>query len=384
MRHTVTATRLLVTGILLSLPVAAAARTWRVERDGTGDFSVIQTAVSTAAPGDTIRIGPGQFDEFTFRSSPSECACVHVDRTGLTFIGSGREQTTIGSSGYVGVTVCGFSIYPADYQTRIENLGTHGLVYGVRAEDSDVVVANCEFDGCTYNGIDATGESALVVESCDFRSNSVGIDIFDGPILHASNCGFTGPGFAAIRLHGGTGHVVRDCDVQDLAHGVMFGSARGLIAHCRLAGAGPMIEVANCEVVTILGNDVSAESYAARFASSTAEVRGNVFNGGTLGCIVASSARLDMHGNHILNGGALSLQAEWYHYDDLTRPFDLDLTGNYWGTDDPAQIAAWIDDYNDHPPSDMSHWIIVNFDPFSPHEVSTEPVSWGALKCLFR
>jgi len=42
----------------------ATAHTWRVERDGTGDFTDIQPAVEVAAPGDTIMIGPGRYNQF--------------------------------------------------------------------------------------------------------------------------------------------------------------------------------------------------------------------------------------------------------------------------------------------------------------------------------
>lgn len=44
------------------LASGAEARTWRVERDGSGDYTIIQDAVDAAASGDTIRIGPGRFD----------------------------------------------------------------------------------------------------------------------------------------------------------------------------------------------------------------------------------------------------------------------------------------------------------------------------------
>ncbi len=45
-------------------PVKTSAKTWYVEKDGSADFTVIQNAVDAAAAGDTIRIGPGRFEEF--------------------------------------------------------------------------------------------------------------------------------------------------------------------------------------------------------------------------------------------------------------------------------------------------------------------------------
>ena len=41
----------------------SAARTWYLEKDGSGDFAVIQEAVDAAASGDTLRIGPGRWYE---------------------------------------------------------------------------------------------------------------------------------------------------------------------------------------------------------------------------------------------------------------------------------------------------------------------------------
>ena len=39
------------------------AATWTVEKDGSGDFTVIQDAVNAASGGDTILIGPGRYAE---------------------------------------------------------------------------------------------------------------------------------------------------------------------------------------------------------------------------------------------------------------------------------------------------------------------------------
>jgi hypothetical protein len=85
----------------------------------------------------------------------------------------------------------------------------------------------------------------------------------------------------------------------------------------------------------------------------------------------------DFHGNHILSGGAYSVRL----YDYLALPDrTVDLTGNYWGTDDPAQIAAWIWDGNDDP----SIHGFVDFEPFTDGPIPTEESSWGAVKDLYR
>lgn len=82
-------------------------------------------------------------------------------------------------------------------------------------------------------------------------------------------------------------------------------------------------------------------------------------------------------------GGGRSVLARWQR-GNLQQPYDLDLTGNYWGTDSASQIATWIDDYNDHHPMENGAYVIVRYAPFEDQPVQTEQTSWGAVKSLFR
>jgi hypothetical protein len=84
-------------GVLL-LPSLSLAATWRVERDGSADFSMIQPAIDAAAAGDTILIGPGRFPEFEDVTCPGWTypVGVWVNKDDLTIIGAGSEQTIIG------------------------------------------------------------------------------------------------------------------------------------------------------------------------------------------------------------------------------------------------------------------------------------------------
>ena len=85
--------------VLLAVLMAsfADAATWHVEKDGSGDFIVIQDAIDTAAPGDTIQIGPGIYGEPHIVESGGQdhCVTMYVQTDSLTIIGSGPE-TVIG------------------------------------------------------------------------------------------------------------------------------------------------------------------------------------------------------------------------------------------------------------------------------------------------
>lgn len=78
----------------------------------------------------------------------------------------------------------------------------------------------------------------------------------------------------------------------------------------------------------------------------------------------------------------MSVRALWER-GSLTEPVVVDLTDNYWGTDDPAQIAAWIHDYNDYSPPNPGCWVVIDFEPFADQPVQTEQTTWGAVKSLF-
>lgn len=52
----------------------AQGATWTVEKDGTGDFGIIQDAILASAPGDTVLVGPGTY------------ADIHVDSEGMPVV----------------------------------------------------------------------------------------------------------------------------------------------------------------------------------------------------------------------------------------------------------------------------------------------------------
>lgn len=84
--------------LLSAVPLAAA--TWRVELNGSGDFTDIQPAVDAAAAGDTIRIGPGRFATFRPIELPGffDEVIVLVTKPNLTFIGAGKGVTRVGTT----------------------------------------------------------------------------------------------------------------------------------------------------------------------------------------------------------------------------------------------------------------------------------------------
>ena len=58
----------------------------------------------------------------------------------------------------------------------------------------------------------------------------------------------------------------------------------------------------------------------------------------------------------------------------------FDMTDNWWGTDNPDSIQAWIFDGNDDPTSGF----IIDWQPYKGEPVTTEKKSIGSLRSMFK
>ena len=87
-------------GLFLALvPGQGLARTITVMQDGTGDYSLLQPAADSAAPGDTLLIGQGRWTEvtpFAFNSGVPRDAHLVVRVDNLTLIGMDRDSVILG------------------------------------------------------------------------------------------------------------------------------------------------------------------------------------------------------------------------------------------------------------------------------------------------
>jgi len=97
------------------------------------------------------------------------------------------------------------------------------------------------------------------------------------------------------------------------------------------------------------------------------EIYDSVLVGGTRETI-ASTAEIFARNCHILNGGAWTVVGGTQVGDER-----IDLRHNWWGTSDPAQIEAWIND----------SYGTVLWDPFNDMPVPAQGSSVGQLKGRF-
>lgn len=380
--------RLLIVGILTLLASAAAASTWSVQRDGTGDFATIQPALDTAADGDTILIGPGEYTEATTVRLPGWAydiqSYAHLRCDDLTIIGAGADITVIGPPTYqanADGNPAGLSYSVSGGTLHISDLGIRhsyamfvlGVLYMERCHftdnkrglawdpsgpggwvrDSVFEVTEPIFDAMSFViGYGGLG-SGIALERCQFGSGS-SIRSVQG--IEMRDCSFHGLG-----LYGGTHAVIRrsTSSGSNVAISQSQGGSVCVVTDCELAGQTAAITIAGDAsggrfVVenTRLAGGTLAVAYLGRFAGSC-EVRGCDFVRG-VGTVISCEA----------NGPSVT----------------HDLRDNYWGTTDEATIRSWIIDHIDNPNIGAT----VQYSPFSGQSVPTESTSWGDLKALFR
>ena len=174
---------LLVPLLLLLAADSAEARSWRIEQDGTGEFTTIQPAVDAAVSGDTILIGPGHYQDMHYIQPQGDSYFTQVvvysppDKS-LTYVGAGADQVTIGPDvydpAYFGpsgifhdgeqkLCVCGirfinsYSGVKSRYDVDVADCvfsGNNGGIAVVRVSSAyhDVTARDCEFEYDTFQG----------------------------------------------------------------------------------------------------------------------------------------------------------------------------------------------------------------------------------------
>ncbi len=371
----------------------AAARTWYVNKDGSGDFSIIQDAVDAADSGDEIQIGPGRFDDFSVMHGNGLLQWdLYIELVGksLSFIGSGIGQTIVGPAdasvnendaygiysieGPSTLLVRGISFENLNYRgiyfsyghLEVENCSFSGGHAGIRAKASEgAVVRNCHFENMDDICVDGTSPtSGFLVENCTFDTVYGGAGFFWGNTLdcHVRNCTMVGGAGGRVGVgfvDGATGSV-SNCNISDFqAYGVAFAHSGNVECYDNV------IELNEGWGVSLDGGEYL--NFHDNFITSNA------------GCIFLNRARpMSFHNNHFLRGeGAWFVKTnDYYPY----GPYVVDMSANWWGTTDTDELDEWIYDGNDN---DLV-WMTVNYLPLADGPVSTKSVTLDGIKAMFR
>jgi len=367
----------------------APAATWQVEKDGSGDFTVIQAAVTASSAGDTILIGPGRYDDFHTFVAPAWQTEVIVDVTkdDLTFIGAGRDVTIIGPEEMYDPGVRPEPMAVATVDTvvaRFERLAIENARNGIYWAYGRVEIEDCRFEGC-QDGVYIFCEGGASVRDSEFYSEysiPIGIVTFSpcGPV-NITGCVFGGPDTAeqAVSINSTMDVNVSDCEFTTRT-GVVFSGSTGRVTNCRATSAvGQAIWVTSASYVELADNQLHG-NYSSLDVDSGSRVVGtaNVFTGGQIASTIdiASNGSVQLTSGHILKSGILAVETRWF----FETTFIQDLTGNYWGTTDTDSIDAWIQDMNDDPAIHS----VVDYLPIAETPLPAKRSSLGGIKALFR
>ena len=363
---------------LAALASPSSARTWRVEKDASGDFTVIQDALDVAASGDSVLVGPGRYadfrvattlDGFTFSS------IAHMKTSDVVLLGAGMDQTTIG---------------PATLVVQVDGLNATCLVVD---EVPEVVVCDLAFENAQFP---VNLKYRSLVERCRINNTGTnwGLTIIEGDSVSIQQCEFLGRSSIVTSSSLVTSPQILDCAFEgpgdsDEAIVIGNGATGALIARCRFTGYASGIEtsfggtaiIEDCHFGNLSINIIDLDSGAmvmrrcriepgARFPLRVnigrLEVYDSVIGGGSMATIL-TAGEMYVRNSHILNGGSLTI-------DSIALVNEtVDLRFNWWGTTELATIGSWIQDVHG----------AVLYNPVLDGPVPTRVESMGNLKARF-
>ena len=368
---------------------------WRVEQDGSGQFTTLQPAVDAAASGDTILIGPGWYQdlhEVDHYGYPIWVSAYWLDGRDLTFIGTSVEEVKIGPETYAPQNDGPQGIYNESGASNalvvVRGLSFENLF--IAAHGRRIEVDSCHFESCRI-GVVGHGPGACFVTGSTFQDfTETACKFYNCENATISNCVLnTGPSGRGVYFGGVGSGIVRDCTAVCRGF-VYYYATNGLVENN--TGSGSSLHtwiVDGGGTVTFRGNRFSG-------GLSMLDVAGDstlaILDGNTLGpaddhCIqVKAGARVEAFGNNFIK---LSEPEHYFvkciQYPGSGDPTVLNMENNSWSDTIglypwPGVIGRYIWDYQDDP----GLKVLIDFEPFSDHILAEEKQSLGGFKAMFR
>jgi len=373
----------------LCLAAVVHSATWRVEHDGSGDFTTIQPAFDAAAAGDTILIGPGEYREYGMHQPPGWGIPIAIggyknfndigSGEPLTILGESAETTIIGPDENPQGFDTGFLITGEDVPLVIKNITMHTWFQGITTGYRQILLEF--FRGLCPVSLSLDYVPSIRITNCYFENGTVGIGHSQN--VEVIDCQSVDAQFS---FNGVQNVLVRDCvfsDFDGLTGGIQFQSAStGVVENCQIVEAHNGITLYSGSSVGLFNNYIDGTNVSLALGGPEAHIYGtnNIVAGAEFSSIyVLDNSTFDFHGNHILNDGTPGSYSVRCNF--LVPPAqDLDLTGNFWGTDNADQIAEWVYDSEDDPGTNVR----VEYIPFEGQPVPTESKTWSELKSMYR
>lgn len=375
----------------------ALAESWHVERDGSGDFSLLQEAADVAASGDTIFVGSGRYDEWqVYGNAGHNTARMIIESKDLVVIGEMDGSTVIGP----------------DVPFPIDEPGNDGIVL---VSGNNLIIRNVHFSNLGGGIMSWIGGSVEVFD-CDFVENDTSI-LVSGGRGEIYGCGFrtSRRWVTQVLSYFADELLVEDCEFDTsslVSHSLDIAGSVASIKDCRFIGGGnsftidrgaqariqncslsggrygfyigvgaPEVEIVDCSMsdldvavnCTEEDNTIKLDSCIITDVETATFVAGHLNRGYVRNCILAKGERgVVLAYRHFYDEKGVSA-------DDFTVN-EFDMRDNDWGTTDPDSIQAWIDDNSDDPEVDYR----ILWDPYLGQPVANTKKEFGSLKSMFR
>lgn len=405
-----------IPAILVSLCIfvgGAQARTWTVEKDGFGEFSVVQDAIDAAAPGDSILIGPGRFEERPWYDNERFIGRIvaAVGKSNLTFIGvgTGPEGTILGPStpDYLGENqqTIGMSFPLGELGLSLRGIQFENMNIGIAVGSPGIDIRNCKFVEYGSSGV-TIGYSLddVLIDGCQFEVQrleniqAIGWDAgFRSNNVVIRNSEFQGNHGAGVSFGGGDGLLVENCQFGGYAIGVSVRYAtNAIVRDCKVAGTignfGLFVQFFSSVSIQRCDIDGASGFFALGLDGSTAVVEDCRLRGGIGGVV-----RPDGGGDYYVRNCRIERQpGTWYVESYLDADFTdrADMRFNWWGETDSTTIANGILDGRTADPQEcidnptlyycprdtVDFWPVLDEPPF----VESGQATMGVFKGRFR
>ncbi len=377
----------------------AQGKTWRVERDGSGDFDVIQDCVEVSDSGDTILVGSGRYDEWQMYGGNTQYpARLIIEDKDLTIIGESDGSSVIGPEEpwEVGQPEQHGVVLISGNSVTVSNLSFENLFGGVMSwADGDFSIKECLFFENNYAVYFQGGNG--VIESCDFSfSVNISHQVFSNyqnsffisscTIQQVDNFSFPTHG---IDISGCPDTRIEGCLISGMRTGLQFDfGTTAIVANCQIWGisrssvfvglGGCSVNLTNCLISNsqIGFNSIQAGSMLIVESTILSDIGlatllcNNLDDGFFRDCTLAKGERgVVLYQPHLKSEGVGA---------NVVNEFDM--RGNFWSTDNPDSIQTWIEDNSDDP--DINYRIL--WEPYNGEPVPSKPSALGSVKSLFR
>ena len=252
-----------------------------VDENGNGDYTVLQTAITNADEGDTIRIWDGSYSTFI-----GNVATISTD--GLALVGNGSSTIIDGGGLNNGIVI------------TADNISIRELTID---DCSGAITVNHGYDDISLDNLTVTNSNNGISVGSTFVPSDWSYNI------QITNCEVSGIGGFAIGLYSCVDSYVRDCSVDDIGENIaiyLLNECDSVdIEDCTILDGVNGVYISDSESITVSDCDISGiYGQAIRFDIGTDCIFGNntVYGGGPLGILMTSNSDDNLFYNNNISG----------------------------------------------------------------------------------